>query len=571
MEALEDAFRVLGLDSDATLGEVYTRYHQIMASGNVRPDGRPRTNLPAVRHSFNIIMQHMQIADLLIADDDDEDDNDEDTFSDSFFSPADYYDTDQLRESKFSRRRTSPDTGYRTNTDGAAVAACATSLVQEEENAKHENRKTNVKKKKKKKKKKKPDSSIAVNVNNNSSDARNENTPASDSDGEGLDLDSAFAKAARKASAEKLAAANGSKTEPKRAAGRATPAQGAAAAAAAAPAPPPPDTVRERAHKLGASGTELAKRGQYPQAVQAFTQAVRLDPDDHRFFGNRSFCLERLQQYDKALKDAEQAIQIDPSWPKGYFRKGRAYLGQKKYQEAEEAFRHVLKLDQDVPECRQELKRLSVYKLMTMGFEKNRARSAIEQYGTEEAAVNALLRGDVRDDLDISPEWDSDDTGEPTPGRSVDPKEDPSNVEGLTSLWVGNIMQSVTDRDLAALFARHGAVTSVRVLPDRFCAFINFGDKKGASLAMQHLQGHEFHGNRLKIKFPDNPIVNGQQKIVLGKKGVGAAAGGPRKLSGPVGDGECFYWRTAECTYGTACKYKHIPASKGIDRKQWRR
>ena len=61
-------------------------------------------------------------------------------------------------------------------------------------------------------------------------------------------------------------------------------------------------------------------------------------------------------------------------------------------------------------------------------------------------------------------------------------------------------------------------MTSVRVLPDRYCAFVNFGDKKGASLAMQHLQGLEFHGNRLKIKFPDNPIVDGQQKVVIGKK-----------------------------------------------------
>ena len=36
---------------------------------------------------------------------------------------------------------------------------------------------------------------------------------------------------------------------------------------------------------------------------------------------------------------------------------------------------------------------------------------------------------------------------------------------------------------------------------------------------MQHLQGREFHGNTLKIKFPDNPIVNGQPKVVIGKKG----------------------------------------------------
>ena len=71
-----------------------------------------------------------------------------------------------------------------------------------------------------------------------------------------------------------------------------------------------------------------------------------------------------------------------------------------------------------------------------------------------QAALDALLRGDVRQLPEDSSDSE-DDTGEPTAaGRPVDPKEDPSNVEGLRSLWVGNIMQTVTERDLRDLFAR---------------------------------------------------------------------------------------------------------------------
>ena len=49
----------------------------------------------------------------------------------------------------------------------------------------------------------------------------------------------------------------------------------------------------------------------------------------HRFFGNRSYCYDRMGQYEKALQDADVAISLAPDWPKGYFRRGRALAGLK--------------------------------------------------------------------------------------------------------------------------------------------------------------------------------------------------------------------------------------------------
>lgn len=573
MTACEDAYRVLDLNIDASFGQVWTRYQSILAGEDVRSDGRRRTNMPAVHHAFKMILNQQNNG--LLFDDEEEDDFEEEEDDDDYYVDVDYPtfgnpydDADQLREAKFSRPRPRNE-GYSTNTDGAAVEACASKLVNEEEAQKNENKKTDAKKKKKKKKKKKSvdnSSAPSVNVNNNCSDTRNENAQTDDdSDGEGLDLNSAFAKASKKAAQEKAAATNGNKAEKRRPTSRATTQRSSGVE--------PPQALRLQAAEYAMEGNRLAKSGEFLRAVNVFTLATKLDGNDHRFFGNRSFCYERLKQYDKALKDADRAVQIEFAWPKGHFRRGRALLGQLKYAEAEEAFRQVLKLDKNVDECHQELEKIKVFKLMQMGFPRDNARSAVRQYKTEEAALDALLRGGVRQLPEDSSDSE-DDTGEPVgTGRPADPKEDPSNVAGLRSLWCGNIMQTVTERDLRELFARHGAVTSVRLLPDRYCAFINFGDKKGASLAMQHLQGLDFHGNKLKIKFPDNPIGDGQPKVVIGKKGPpgAVAAGGPRKLTGPVGDGECFYWRTADCTYGTSCKYKHIPASKGIDRKPWRR
>ena len=48
-----------------------------------------------------------------------------------------------------------------------------------------------------------------------------------------------------------------------------------------------------------------------------------------RFFGNRSYCFDRMGQFEKALQDADMAISLAPDWPKGYFRRGRALAGLK--------------------------------------------------------------------------------------------------------------------------------------------------------------------------------------------------------------------------------------------------
>lgn len=48
-----------------------------------------------------------------------------------------------------------------------------------------------------------------------------------------------------------------------------------------------------------------------------------------RLFGNRSFCYEKMQDYEKALADAELALNMSPGWVKGLYRKGRALAGLK--------------------------------------------------------------------------------------------------------------------------------------------------------------------------------------------------------------------------------------------------
>jgi tetratricopeptide (TPR) repeat protein len=109
-----------------------------------------------------------------------------------------------------------------------------------------------------------------------------------------------------------------------------------------------------------AIGNNEANEGNYGTAIEYFTQAISLHNRDFRlveeskvflnylvcnvyhttiisylrlsilrFFGNRSYCYDRLGEYSKALQDAEVTIMLVPHWAKGYFRKGRALAGLK--------------------------------------------------------------------------------------------------------------------------------------------------------------------------------------------------------------------------------------------------
>lgn len=46
-------------------------------------------------------------------------------------------------------------------------------------------------------------------------------------------------------------------------------------------------------------GNQNAQAGDYPAAIKCFSEAIKLDPSDFRFFGNRSYCYDRTMQFDK--------------------------------------------------------------------------------------------------------------------------------------------------------------------------------------------------------------------------------------------------------------------------------
>ncbi|PKU46780.1 tetratricopeptide repeat protein 31 isoform x1 [Limosa lapponica baueri] len=271
-------------------------------------------------------------------------------------------------------------------------------------------------------------------------------------------------------------------------------------------------SVVEQSLILAGRGNEAAQRGHYAEAVQAFTEAVKLNPREHRLFGNRSYCYEKLQRYEEALKDAQVSLGLQPGWPKGFFRKGKALRGLKRYAEAASTFEELLRLDGANTEASAQLEA---------------CRALLQQTSPGELPVSPSLLEAGEPPLPASAEeWasgscqDTDTSGFKTVVSSRSQARAQGRATGSSQqtlppthpardcypLWVGNITSRISKKMLHSSFSPFGEIHSIRMLPERRCAFINYTQKAAAEAAYVAKQDAEVEGSRLvlQLKHPSH-------------------------------------------------------------------
>ncbi|GBF88460.1 hypothetical protein Rsub_01173 [Raphidocelis subcapitata] len=162
-------------------------------------------------------------------------------------------------------------------------------------------------------------------------------------------------------------AGRGGAAHPKRgaAAANGTADAGGAAAAppqqqAAAPQPAPQDPKRvERAEKAKARGNELFKKGDYIEAVKAYSEALRHVGDNPVYYSNRAMAYLRAFRFEQAEADCNRALGFDLSVAdrvKALLRRGTARQHLYRVTEAAEDFRAAIKLEPNNRQAREELR-----------------------------------------------------------------------------------------------------------------------------------------------------------------------------------------------------------------------
>ncbi len=87
-------------------------------------------------------------------------------------------------------------------------------------------------------------------------------------------------------------------------------------------------------------GVALDRLGRGDAAVQAFTRAINLDPENEASFCHRATALLTAGQYEAAARDCETAIELDKNSKEAYWHAGQAYRFLGDVEKAVESFEH---------------------------------------------------------------------------------------------------------------------------------------------------------------------------------------------------------------------------------------
>jgi tetratricopeptide (TPR) repeat protein len=99
------------------------------------------------------------------------------------------------------------------------------------------------------------------------------------------------------------------------------------------------------ASKFKEAGNLAFKEGNNNEAIDLYTKAIDLNPDDHVYYSNRSAAHMKMSNISKALKDAQRCVELQPEWSKGYNRLGVAQQGLKRFEQAAASFNKGLELE----------------------------------------------------------------------------------------------------------------------------------------------------------------------------------------------------------------------------------
>ncbi|NWS78936.1 TTC31 protein, partial [Crotophaga sulcirostris] len=255
-------------------------------------------------------------------------------------------------------------------------------------------------------------------------------------------------------------------------------------------------------------GNADAQQGRYAMAVQAFSSAIRLNPWEHRLLGNRSYCYEKLGCFQEALGDAVAALALQPAWAKGLFRKGKALRGLQRYAEAARTFEELLRGDGASAEARAQLEECRALLRVSPPTDPQPTPApgpALTPLLPQQRSPWQWVRRSCRDtdtsgfETVGSPR--SQECGQGRVAASGPQTLLPSHpARDCFPLWVGTVTTNISEKVLRDAFSQFGEIRSIRTLPKRHCAFINFAHKEAAEAAYAAMQAAELGGSRLALQ-----------------------------------------------------------------------
>jgi len=94
------------------------------------------------------------------------------------------------------------------------------------------------------------------------------------------------------------------------------------------------EETKQTAIRKKDEGNEHFKNGEYEKAIELYSEAIKLNPDEPTFYTNRSIAHFKTEGYGYALEDANKSISLNRNFFKGYYRRAATNMALGKFKEA---------------------------------------------------------------------------------------------------------------------------------------------------------------------------------------------------------------------------------------------
>ncbi|KAM6087330.1 sperm-associated antigen 1 [Chlamydotis macqueenii] len=119
------------------------------------------------------------------------------------------------------------------------------------------------------------------------------------------------------------------------------------------------EKAEEKFKTLKNEGNDFVKKGKYEEAVNKYSECMKLNTEECTIYTNRALCYLKLYKYEEAKQDCDHVLQIEDSNIKAFYRRALAYKGLQNYQASIGDFSRVLLIDPNVLEAKKELEEVT--------------------------------------------------------------------------------------------------------------------------------------------------------------------------------------------------------------------
>ncbi|CAD8157104.1 unnamed protein product [Paramecium pentaurelia] len=137
-------------------------------------------------------------------------------------------------------------------------------------------------------------------------------------------------------------------------------------------------------------GGDAFKAGKFPEAIHCYSDAIKRNPKEPKYYCNRATAYMKLMEFPNAVSDLEKCLQLDSKYVKAYVKKANCHFVMKEFHKAKNVYEKGLELDPNNLEMQQGLEKVRFSILQGGGSEEEQQQRA--KRAMQDPEIQQILR-----------------------------------------------------------------------------------------------------------------------------------------------------------------------------------